>query len=241
MKRYKILLFLALLFMPVVSASGNGETYRWYAGVWLLEPTDATAVGGKIYLYDNIISDEPFSFVAFRLVLVRVDTLWNTMEWLEVGYFENATGFYIYSASFILDGSGYTELTWDLSSPVESGSGYLNLWIGHESGKTFRTYMMDAGIGVWLLQEATFTIGGINMFCAESESNDPYNSMVGHYDNLWWSRGEEWSQWETIYESADYPYSVRMASTDEFYSTGGYALNSEGSGGYGGSGGRKKK
>jgi len=205
--------------IPTVKAEQN----RWYAGVYLIEPTGATGIGGKIYIYDNIISTALYSFSAFRFGLLRYDSVWKTMEWLEVGYFENLTGFYIYSAIFVLN-SGYTEIIWStLAGDGEHGTNYLEFWICKVSGHTYRAYMTDRGMGIWSMQEVTFTIGSRNIFTAESESSDPFNTLDAHYDDLWYSDGEQSGSWEIIHQYCDEPYTLTMGSTNEFYTSGGYS------------------
>lgn len=196
--------------------------YRWYGELFLLQPRNARSIGGHIYVYDNYVSTTPYSFVAFRMCLLRVETVPITeMEWLECGYFEDSTGFWIYAASNIR-GEGYTEnRVIGLAGEGATGGGYLDFDIERTSGpNTFGAYMFDhPGPGIWFLKEVTFTIGGDNLYLAGSESNDPKNSLNGHYSGLWYCT-DNWYVWSNVDDDSDYPYYVTMSSTNNFYTHG---------------------
>jgi len=215
------LLCLIPMFFPTALSAG---TERWYAELYLLQPRDASAIGGHIYTYDNYLSDDTLAFVAFRMFLIRVDTVWNLMEWLEVGYFEDHTGFWIYAASYLL-GKGYVEIDWSrFNGAGANGEGYYNFEIGQKQDlqtgenvpNVFRAYFEH-----YLLMEVTFAIGGDNLYLVGSESNDVYNTLNGHYAGLWYCKNNKWYDWTDVKPVADPPYSVTMSSTNGFYTAGG--------------------
>jgi len=210
------LLSLCMLNFPTALAATGSE--RWYAELLLQQPRNAEAIEGKIYVYDNYL-DDVYSFVAFRIALIRIDVAWKQMEWLEAGYFENRSGFWIYAASCTL-AKGYIENDWvKLAGEGSNGEGYLTFVIEQVDTNTFWANVFprkDIGI----LMAVTFNIGGDNLYMGGSESNDPANSLNGHYADLLYRKNDNWYDWADVSTKADSPYSVAMGSTNEFFTDG---------------------
>jgi len=216
-----LLVLIPIFPMSIVTAMSS-EPSRWYAELYLLQPRDATGIRGHIYVYDNHISDSQYSFVWFSLCITRIDQVWNYYEWLEVGFFQNRSGFWIAAASYIM-GKGYVEYdAVKLAGEGSTGLGYLDFSIEQTAqANTFRAYMWDIGIGIWLLKEATFTIGGDNIYSASSESSDTTNTLNGHYTELKYYANSNTYDWTNVTPYADFPYTVTMSSTNAFYTAGG--------------------
>ena len=151
---------------------------RWHAELTLQQPRNAVGIGGHVYVYENDLSlTNPDAFVAFRIGVIRVDILYKRVEWLEAGYFENQNDFWIYGASAI--GGYYVENdVTKLAGEGKNGEGYLNFAIAETGSNKFAAYMFDPGIGVWLLMEATFTIGGDNLYMAGPTLTLPHLSYI---------------------------------------------------------------
>jgi len=219
-----LLVLIPMLFpTSIVTATTSSEPSRWYAEVLLLQPRDATGIRGHIYVYDNHVSDSQYSFVWFSLCIMRYDTVWKNLEWLEVGFFQDRGGFWIAAASYII-GKGYVENdAVKLAGEGSTGLGYLDFSIEQTAQpNTFRAYMWDPGkIGIWCFMEATFTIGGDNLCSASSESSDTTNTLNGHYTELKYYANLNTCDWTNVTPHADTPYSVTMSSTNAFYTSGG--------------------
>lgn len=217
---------LLLVALSGTLVSSVDEAQRWYVEMVLLQPRDAVAAGAHIYVYDNYLSSSnPDSFVAFRIAISRYDAVWHNIEWLEVGWFKEHIGFYIYSARSIL-GEGYTETHWTkFNGERASGESYFDFSIAQvDDPNTFRAYMFDPIIGIWSQMQATFTISGDNLWLIGSESNDPLNTLNGHYASIWYSKNDNLYPWSDIKTSEDVPYHVYTVSSNEFFSYSGYGL-----------------
>lgn len=212
-------LLLLLTLFPTVTAE---EPQRWYVTLFLMEPLDATCISGYIYVYDNHITPAENSFVCFSLGLQRVDPTWGFVEWLECGYFENATGFWLYGASRIIGEGEYGYVEWDVSpfdGEGSNGEWYYPFEIVQKSGNTFQAIMRDPFVGIWLLKQCTFTIQSAqNFFGACGESSDPQNTMHGHFSQLIYANSSTRSSWVNVESVVDDPYTITMGSTNEFYS-----------------------
>ena len=219
-----LLLVSVILFSNLPIAFGEEEEQvRWYGELSLQQPRNALGISAHIYVYDNRLSvTNPDPFVAFRIIVVRrQEMIGGRYEWFEAGYFEHRKGFEIFSASYIENNYVLYNVT-GLSGEGADGEWYLRLTIGESENNKFEAKMYDPIIGIWYLGDATFTIGGDNLYLAGSESNDTYNGLNGHYADLYYSDEESGYAWQDVEPYEDYPYSVIMgASNNEFFTEGG--------------------
>jgi len=240
---FPVLMLLLLIMNPIVAAQTSS---RWYATVFLLQPRNSMAVTGTIHVYDNTLNEDNVNaFVCFRLMVERdyYDTakkIW-CRECVECGYFENQSGFWIFGASYIL-GKGYAVNDF---KQFDGSNAHGNLYAKYsiivmENKAT--AYLETEGTNICFLPtepsggshrliEAEMTLQGDNLYRLGSESNDPKNTLTGHYDELKFYDNDVWKCWESIKIYEDAPYRVQMCSTDEFR-TYREASAARGGGGY---------
>ncbi len=197
-----VLLFLAMA--PAMVKAGAPSGPRWYASLLLEQPRDAAGIQGSIAFFNNCLADttkpgyDP-PFVAFSLVIQRVDLYGYAQEWAEAGYFQNNTGFYIY-ATYWLETSGYCEV----DAPMTFNPGMKgDFKITNPSGNDFYMYFLST-----MMLHVTMTISGDNWAKAQSESSDPENMMFGRFTDLrYLSRGDgALYSWTNRSISQDAPY-----------------------------------
>lgn len=189
---------------------------RWYAGVWLRETYSAKGVSASMHTYKNYVSEWPFvrdRFVAFHIALKRSNV--THIEYLEVGFFQDLSGFFLYSGWRIQ--GVYDDFVYSSTSALKDHS----FEIVETTDETF-----EARIDSNSVKSVTFSIHGDREYSAFAEStNQGINSLRGHFWNLKYydSNGVShiWQQVE-IYE--DWPYLVGFSggtATDDFYTSGG--------------------
>lgn len=233
-----LLMFLLLLSLPIVQATPNIAD-RWYGSLFLLQPRTSLGVRGNIFFYSNSLDPNyEYSFVAFRLMLVRIDLVYYEQEWLEVGYFQNRSGYWIYGASYSLD-RGYTVTDYmPLTEPLDAN--HFGIFsIVHITGNKFQAFLEGYGVqsssqpigtesiqpeallppeqgGAYPIHDVTFTINSDNFYHGASESNDDLNSLTAFYSELrFYDNG--WQAWTNISPEYDSPYMVQLGSTDKFH------------------------
>lgn len=251
-KQALMILFLLLtLSLPTIQAQptpfneedagnpfGSGEIGKWHADLYLQQPRNSPGISGIIYGYQNILDPNYLnSFVAFRLVLIRLDRNFKEMEWVEIGYFENTTAatvsYFVYAAYFTLS-EGYVVNAW-LQIQPPNGNQYGKFAIAQISANRFIAQIEscnftpasvsvegipvdppDPPSGSHTLIDMTFTISGENLYHAGSESNNNANTLTCYYSGLKFYDAV-WHAWSDVSVKCDPPYMVQLGSTDTFY------------------------
>lgn len=191
---------------------------RWYAGVLLNETYSATGTSASVHIYKNFINSSS-DFAAFHIVVQRW-RLWGGQpidrEFLEVGFYQNRSSFYLYAAS-VPPAQG-EKVVYSITHHLTDHS----LEIVEVSSETF-----EARIDSVLVKTVTFSSGlePERFYTAEGEStNQGNNSLRGHFWNLKWYDSEgvphDWQQREP-YQDDPYRVGFPDGATNEFYTYGG--------------------
>lgn len=233
--RLKVLLALLLISIVVINpafALSSATQIRWFATVDLVQPRNMWAIKGNIHLFDNTLdSIQERPYVNFRLSVIRADDYYGYYEEIQIGYFQNRSGFWVYAEANTLD--GYALVVWqqlDLSGA--NGEGYIVVSLVEGGSNTFSAVYeecvspssnflpIDPGGGGTILT-ATFQLNEDSLFKAGSESTSPYNSLNGFYSDLVYYQHDCWQIWQNVNQRADSPYRIQMGSTNEFHTLGG--------------------
>lgn len=237
-----LLLSATLFVVPQVNArEASPDPEKWYANLTLQEPRNITGVLTYIYYYDNLVCYYPYAWVAHNMFIIRYNEPEQKLETIEVGYFQNRTGWWLYAARKTVT-EGYVESAWRLQDYIgangTSGRPYYiwqwdgpdvySAWAGHESSSSAMSVHLPASIeelssGADLLMTVTFTVSGLNLGWAGIESDYDHNQGKGHQLGLHYHDGV-WRKWVNVQAFADPPYTIEVVGTNEFYTYGGYDI-----------------
>jgi len=220
-----------LMLPPTATVSGYQpwellqEKDHWYARVYLMSPLDVKSGGVTLFVTKNEIMPcytiESFTgFALFYLIAKPVGGILY-YEWLEAGWFQNSSNYWLYSVTATLD-KDYIEIdhqTLDPSDPNLAGG--LPFWITQEGAfNHFVAFCRDTR-----LRDISFTISGDVWLHAGGESTCHHNSMNGYCSSPWYSDSAH--QWADVMVAADTPYKVVLnfgSGLQSWDTCGGYLI-----------------
>ncbi len=202
LQRGAVLALLALFLAgPLIVPALAEDHPRWYAELVLQQPRNANVFNVDILYFQNYVMNETTPgldppLTAYSLFVQRIDPGSYSREWVEAGYFQNKSGFYLYSTYWTYP-LGYFERD-DPFSYVPGSFGQFSIVI---SGNHFKTYF-----GALSLLEVDLTISGDNYALLQGESSDPKNMMYGQFRFPKYSVDGNLYSWMNVERFQDAPY-----------------------------------
>ncbi len=197
-----VLVLLALFLVgPLIVPALAEDHPRWYAELVLQQPRNANAFSVDIFYFQNYLMNETTPgrdppFTAYSLFVQRIDKGSYSQEWTEAGYFQNKSGFYLYSTYFT-----YSQGYFERANPFSYVPGSFGQFSVVVNGNHFKMYF-----GPLCLLEVDLTISGDNYALLQGESSDPNNMMYGQFRFPKYSVGGNLYSWTNVENFQDAPY-----------------------------------
>jgi len=234
-KKKGLLAWFLILSLLMLSSTATVSGYQpwellqqkdhWFARVYLMSPPDVKSGGVTLFVTKNEImpSFTIESFTGFALFYMIVQVYANNLylEWVEAGWFQNCSNYWLYSATFTID-KVFVETdhrTLDPSDPSLEGG--LHFWVTQEGAPNhFVSFCRDTR-----LMDIYFAISGDVWLHAGGESTCHHNSMNSNCSSPWYSDSAH--QWADVMVAADTPYKVVLnfgSGLQSWDTSGGYLI-----------------